>query len=195
MKPLFAFVILALPAYAAGPQKPAPKEKTQELVLESAGLRTLAPGSWELTGGPAAGRNTQARSALGPESADGVRARLGLRWYGPGNRYFKDAAAYLARQTEAGPVSVAGEKTGPIEDAVLMGKPAKRFSRSTFEVVPPESLEGRSVPVQETLLVADYGGGFVVMELRGSAAEFGKIQPVFDRAAAALSARPKPRGP
>lgn len=194
MKSLFAAALLILPASASGAQKQPPKEKSQELVLESAGLRTAVPAAWQVTGGPAAGRKTQARSALGPESADGVRARLGMRWYGPDNKYFKDAAAYLARQTEAGPIAVAGEKTGALEDAKLLGRPAKRLSRSTFEVVPPESLEGRSVPVKEELLVADYRGGFVVLELRASAADFDGLRPVLERAAAGLSPA-KPRAP
>ncbi|MBI5596645.1 MAG: hypothetical protein HY928_11195 [Elusimicrobia bacterium] len=190
---LAAVLLLALPASAA--PKRASAAKTREARLEPAKLRTEVPAAWGLTqDGAVAGSLTPALTALGPEGKDGVRTRIGLRWYGPGNRYFKDSAAYLARQADAGPIPVAGEKTGPVEDASLMGKPAKRLKRETFETIPPQSHEGRSVPVKEELLVADYDGGFLVLELRASAADFDKARPAFERAAAALSPA-KPRGP
>lgn len=193
LTPMAAALLLALPAWAA--PKRAPAAKTREARLEPAKLRTEVPASWPLTqDGAAPGSLTPALTALGPEGTDGVRTRIGLRWYGPGNRYFKDAAAYLARQTDAGPIPVAGEKTGPVEEARLMGRPAKRLTRETFEVVPPQSHEGRSVPVKEELLVADHDGGFLVLELRASAADFEKARPALERAAAALSPA-KPRGP
>lgn len=178
---------------AAAPKRPQSKStpmKTQQTKIEEARLRVDFPAAWSLARAPQPAEKAFVVTADGPRGADGASLVLSLSWYGPGNPFFKDLAAYLLRQTTPGPLPVKGEKTSPVQDAKAAGRPAKRFTRDTFETVPPGSLNAKAIPVKEEVLAAEHGGGFFVLQYRASAALFAKNLPAYERAAASLAPLP-----
>lgn len=173
-------VFLVAAAAQAGPAKRPVKaraEAAMSRVEEVAGGRFTAavPKGWRVTKD---GSGT-ALQATGPDGKGAPAPAALAVYYAQGNPYFKDAADFLARQTAPSPVPVAGEKTGPVEDALLSGRPAKRLSRDTFAVHRAPAAEPREVPVREEVTVLAGKGGFWVVTVRAPTALWAKHAAAF----------------
>lgn len=178
----------------------ATRDKPGRLVVHSeARFKMTAPGGWsEVLLGP---------SDLGPGAAGAVfksspTARGGeepsitVIYYAPGNPHFKDAADYLARQTEPLPVTPAGEETGAVRPAKLGLLQGKSLLRSRPVSGPPEAVK-RRVKLQALLTVADGPEGFYVMTCAAPSPRWKNVQPLFDAALKSFMALPpkKPSRP
>ena len=117
----------------------------------------------------------------GPKGAEGLSARIAVRFFGPDQKLFKNAADYLQRQTGPGLFKVKGEKIGPVEKTTLAGHPAWRFSRESSEFVPPGVLHPKEVKVREEFVVVDRGRDFFVLSHYAPAGLFKKNRSVFKR--------------
>lgn len=189
MKALFA-LLLALPA-AAGTSGPKPG---REVVHPQARFKLIAPGGWSQTllgpdelGPGAAGAVFKASpTARGEEEPS-----LTVVFYAAGNPHFKDAADYLARQTEPLPVTPRGEETGPVTPAQLGTLPAKTLTRSR-PVGRPEEAVRRGVQLKARLTVAEAPGGFFVVTETAPAPRWKRAGPLFDAALKSFMALPPP---
>lgn len=118
-------------------------------------------------------------------------ASITVVFYAAGNPYFKDAADYLARQTEPLPVVPAGETTGPVKAAVLGSLPAKTLAR-TRPVGRPEAAVRRGETLTAELTVADAPGGFYVVTCAAPTASWRRLGGGFGAALKSFAALPAP---
>lgn len=181
MKAFLALLLLVSPALGA------------EFVHPEIGFKLTAPNGW-------------ARSALGPvqlgmqswgavfKSSPAARGEeepsLTVVFYAAGNPHFKDAADYLARQTEPLPVTPDGEEVGPVTAASLGKLKAKSLTR-TRPVGRPESAVKRGVKLRATLTVADAPGGFYVVTCAAPEPRWKRARAAFDEALKSFTAGPK----
>lgn len=174
MRAALAVLLLAAAAHA-GPVKRAGNARSEAAmsrVEEVAGGRFSAavPKGWRVTKD---GSGT-ALQVTGPDGKGAPAPAALAVYYVSGNPFFKDAADFLARQTAPSPVPVAGEKTGPVEDALLSGRPAKRLRRDTFAVHRAPAAEPREVPVREEVTVLQGKNGFWVVTVTAPASAWTK---------------------
>lgn len=162
---VFLFSVAASAAWAKSPVKARPEAAMSRVEEVKAGrFKAAVPKDWRVTkAGDGAG--LQATGPAGTASAV---------YYAKGNPYFKDAAAFMARQTEPSPIPVAGEKTGPVEEATVAGRKAKRVTRNTFEITHPPASEAKEVAFTEEVTVLAGKGGFWVLTLRAPSASWAK---------------------
>ena len=126
---------------------------------------------------------------IGPRNADGVAARIEAHCYSAVNPYYKSADDYL-NHARSSVVPVAGESTGPIEALSVAGYKARRFTRDTFEVLPAESINAKSVAVREERIVLKLKSGFCVFGFTASRGQFPKRRKHFQRMLDTLRTRP-----
>lgn len=189
MKALLALLV-AFPA-AAGTQRPKP---AREVVSMEAHFKLTPPAGWSQTllgpddlGPGAAGAVFKASpTARGEEEPS-----LTVIYYAAGNPHFKDAADYLARQTEPLPVTPKGEETGPVTDARLGLLPAKTLTRSR-PVGKPEEAVRRGVKLSARLTVAQVPEGFFVVTCAAPEPRWKQARPLFDAALKSFMAVPPP---
>lgn len=179
MRALLAVILLAGAASAA-PAKRAAKGRPEAAMsrvedVAQGRFKAAVPKGWRVTK-DVDGTGLQ---ATGPGGKDAPAPTASAVYYPNGNAYFKDAAAFLARQTAPSPVPVAGEKTGPVEAATLAGRKAQRLSRDTFAVYHPPAAEPREVAVKEEVTVVAGKDGFWVVTLSAPAAAWAKNAPAF----------------
>ncbi|TBR18010.1 hypothetical protein EPO15_15625, partial [bacterium] len=175
MKALLS-LLLALPASAGKPGR--------AVVHPEAHFTMTAPGAWSQTllgpddlGPGAAGAVFKSSpSARGEEEPS-----LTVIFYSAGNPHFKNAADYLARQTEPLPVTPEGEETGPVTAAKLGALAAKTLTRSR-PVGRPEEAVRRGVKLTARLTVAEAPGGFFVVTCTAPAPRWASVRPLFDAA-------------
>lgn len=168
MRAALVVLLLSVAASAAPPKSPqkARPEAAMSRVEEvkTGRFKAAVPKDWRVTkAGDGAG--LQATGPAGTASAV---------YYAKGNPYFKDAAAFIARQTAPSPIPVAGEKTGPVEDVTVAGRRAKRVARTTFEVTRAPGSEPKEVPFTEEVSVLAGKDGFWVLTLRAPSASWAK---------------------
>lgn len=152
-------------APAKSPAKARPEAAMSRVEEVKAGrFKAAVPKDW---------RVTKARDGAGLQ-ATGPAGTASAVYYAKGNPYFKDATAFIARQTEPSPIPVAGEKTGPVQDAAVAGRKAKRVTRTTFEVTHPPASEAKEVPFTEEVTALSGKEGFWVLTLRAPSASWAK---------------------
>lgn len=189
MKALF-LLLLAFPA-SAGTSRPKP---SREVVHPQARFKLTVPGGWsQALLGP---------DDLGPGAAGAVfkasptarveeEASLTVIYYAAGNPHFKDAADYLARQTEPLPVTPVGEETGPVTDSRLGSLPARTLTRWR-PVGRPEAAVRAHVRLHAQLTVASGVTGFYVVTCAAPAPRWKQVGPSFDAALKSFMALPPP---
>jgi hypothetical protein len=103
---------------------------------------------------------------VGAGNQDGIAPRISVHYYAPGNIVHRTAEKYI--QKHAQPVlGVAedGERYGPVEDGRAGTYPAKVFERTTFLLIPPESIEQKKIPLIEKFAVVPAKEGFYVLSV------------------------------
>lgn len=188
MKALLA-LLLSVPLATAATRP----EKGVEFVHPEVGFRLTAPQGWSRT---ALGPDALGEKAWGAVFKSSPTARgeeepsLTVVFYAAGNPHFKDAADYLARQTEPLPVTPEGEAVGPVTSAALGSLPAKSLTRSRPVGRPAEAVT-RGVKLKAVLTVADGPGGFYVATCASPAPRWSRVRHLFDVALKTFAAGPK----
>lgn len=118
---------------------------------------------------------------VGPKEAAPLGPTLSARYFAPDNSLGDSAEKYLRRQLEPGLVPLRGEKTSAPESVKLDGRSATKFTRDTFDLFPPDSLEAKQIPIREEYYVVPYLGGFVVLKYAASTATFLRWHPAWQR--------------
>ncbi|TBR22912.1 hypothetical protein EPO15_06990 [bacterium] len=180
MRALLAFLLLAAPAVQAAsakrPVKARPEAAMSRVEEVSGGrFKAAAPKGWRVT----KDREGTGLQVTGPAAPDAPAPTASAVYYAKGNPHFKDAADFLARQTAPSPVPIQGEKTGPVEEAKLSGRPAKSLRRDTFAVHRAPAAEPREVAVREELTVLQGKEGFWVVTVSAPAAAWAKQAAAF----------------
>jgi len=101
---------------------------------------------------------------FGPDSADGLAARISIHYYAPGNLVHKTFERFI--KLHSGPAlgaSLDGERYGPVKDGLLAGRKAKLFERVVFEYIPPRSIKPKKVAIYERFAVVPAKAGFYVL--------------------------------
>jgi hypothetical protein len=142
----------------------------------------LGPGAWG-----AVFKSTASARADEPAS-------ITVIFYAAGNPHFKDAADYLARQTEPLPVTPAGEEAGPVTKAFLGSLPGKSLTRWR-PLGRPEAAVRRGERLRASLTAADGPGGFYVVTCAAPAAQWRRWDAPFGAALASFAALPAPTRP
>lgn len=187
MKGLLALALLV--SLAAGETRHKPG---RPVVHPEARFKMTSPGGWSETllgpsdlGPGAAG----AVFKSSPTARGGEEPSITVIYYAPGNPHFKDAADYLARQTEPLPVTPVGEETGAVQPAKLGVLQGKSLMRSRPVSGPSEAVK-RKVKLQALLTVADGPQGFYVMTCAAPAPSWKGVRPLFDAALRSFTALP-----
>lgn len=181
MKALLALLLLVPPAWGL------------DFVHPETGFKVTAPKGWSRT---ALGPDELGEKAWGavfkssPTARNEEEPSITVIFYAAGNPHFKDAADYLARQTEPLPVTPEGEAVGPVTPAALGSLKAKTLSRAR-PVGRPEAAVKRGVKLKATLTVADAPGGFYVVTCAAPTPHWSRVRPVFDVALKSFAAGPK----
>ncbi len=128
-----------------------------------------------------------------PAARGGEDASITVIFYAAGNPHFKDAADYLARQTEPLPVVPAGEETGPAVPAKLGALPGKTLWRTRPLGRPPEAVK-RGAKLRAELTVAQAEGGFWVFTCAAPSERFKRLRGAFDAARRSFAST-RPKGP
>ena len=149
--------------------------------LPEAHFRCEAPRDWRLIRDKHEESRTHCYGIYlaGPDEDAPLGPTLSARYFAPDNTLGDTAEKYLRRHQEPGLVPLQGEKTSAPEKTTLDGRPAKKFTRDTFEFFPPESLDTKKIPFREEYCVAPHLGGFVVLKLAAPTAGFARWRPVF----------------
>lgn len=155
-------VLLMLCAAGLAAERAAPG---REVVHPQARFKMSVPGGWT---GSLMGPGEMGEGASGAVFKSSSSARLVVVFYAAGNPHFKDAADFLARQTAALPVSPAGERSGPVEPAMLGALEGKRLLREKREL-------------RELVTAADAPGGFYAATCSSFARDWRRAKPQFDR--------------
>jgi len=162
-----AFLVLSMLA----PSRVQAAEKSVAVSLKS--FACVAPSGWRVE------RKEEELYFSDSKTVEGLSSRVAIRFFGPKQKVFENAADYLQRQTGPGLFKVKGETLGPVEKTTIAGYPAWRFSRDSSEFVPPGVLHPKEIKVREEFVVVDRGGGFFVLSHRAPGALFKKNSSVF----------------
>jgi hypothetical protein len=117
----------------------------------------------------------------GPRSADGVAIKLDLRFYAPGNAVFGKPEDFMKANLQPDPIPRKGEKAPKVEKTTVAGLPARRFSRKSFEYVPPSSMDTKEIPVTEEVVLVEAKEGFYAMTYSGPDSLFAKNHAAFEK--------------
>jgi hypothetical protein len=189
IRALVAFVAIAAPLQV----RPAPKEEPKpvkeksmagsyaDFALEKGFFKCSAPTGWRRIRDERDDARTNSYGVLfdGPAGDEGVSPTVSVRYYGPGNPVAKDASSFLDRQLRPGLIKLAGEQTSKPSETLLDGRKASAFTRNTYEMWPPNSIDSKRVPVKEETIVIQHDKGFFVLDFSATASSFKKWQPVF----------------
>lgn len=173
MRPALLLVLAALLSAAAAPQARFSLKTPAGFVETRLGPDDLGAGAWG-----AVYKSSPAARGAEPASVTVV-------FYADGNPHFKDAADYLARQTEPLPVTPLGEETGPVTPAKLGALPAKALWRRRPVGRPPQAVK-RGERLRAELTVAQAAGGFYVVTCAAPETEWRRLKAGFDAARASF---------
>lgn len=193
MRALLLCALAAAQAWAARPGQPHAFEHPEgrfKLSVPAAWTRARL-GPDELGAGAWGAVFKSSPSARGEEEAS-----ITVVFYAAGNPHFKDAADYLARQTEPLPVTPVGEEAGPVSEARLGPLPAKALWRLRPVGRPPEAVR-RKVRLRAELTVAQGEGGFFVMTCAAPEPRWRGAREAFEGARGSFAPLPakRPKGP
>jgi hypothetical protein len=190
-------VLLALPAGAKKAKHKAKKHPPKLYEVKDGGFALALPRGWPQRRDVRRDkkRNIFSVTAEGQRNKAGAAVMILARFYGPGNGYFENGAAYLKRQYQEDILPPPpGEKTYPTKKTKLNGHEAKVFRRDASLVLPRNSLKAKDVPMREEHIVLDHAGGFFVVSYVAPKELYNRHYPAFTRARATFRiAAPEPR--
>ena len=154
---------------------------TQEYRLDKARFRCRLPSAWEPRRDEARQEREKVYGVLlrGKES-QGVAAIIGIDYYAPGNKFFKDAQDYMKRQFAPRTIALKGERTEPVEWIKVAGIEGKLLVTHTFTHYQQKSHETVELPVREERAVLPFEGGFFVLTFSTPEALHKDLKPDFD---------------
>jgi hypothetical protein len=98
----------------------------------------------------------------GPADANRIPSLIMIRYYGPDDRNFSSAEAYMKRQTV--PLfKVPGDKTGTASKIMVAGRKAARIVNTSAVSIPPNSMRSKEVPTRAEHVVVPAERGFYVL--------------------------------
>ncbi len=130
---------------------------------------------------------------MAPAEGEGPGMSLALEYYAPGNAYFPDAEAYLARQS-APEAKQEGEAKGWLRDRFkgkLVSKPqsvrankskGRRWVRELSQPYPPNTPSAKTFEMKTELVLIEGPKGFYVLSYTAPKNRFLKNRKVFQRA-------------
>lgn len=99
----------------------------------------------------------------GPRSSEGASTQIEVRYYAPGNAVFPKADDFMSANLKPSVIPRKGEKPPVVEKAVVAGLPAKRFTRKSFQYIPPDSMDTREIPISEEVVLIEAKDGFYTL--------------------------------
>lgn len=175
MLPLGLLLSLAVLGASAAPKKAAPAPKT----VVDASFECSLPSDWTAD-------RRENGVLLVKASAEGVPARIVVRYVAPGDRQTPDGAAYMARLTKPSAIPMKGWRNGPVETATAAGRKSLRLVRDTTDFAAPDSISPREVPMKEEHLTVPAAKGFYLLVYTAPRAEDAALRPVFRRVVASF---------
>ncbi|MEK7859425.1 MAG: hypothetical protein AAB320_09820 [Elusimicrobiota bacterium] len=171
-----AFLAMALAALLQAGEGKMPAKGYARLELPEAGAKCEVPAGWERSGGGESDERERIFGAVltAPRKQPGPAASLSVEYYAPDNAYFPSAALYLAHQGAA-------PGAGKPAPAKVRGRKARRWTRATTEVFPPNMVTARAVEVKTETFLLEAATGFYVLSLRAPSAEFPERRKAFQR--------------
>lgn len=167
---------LALAALSQAGEGKMPAKGYERMELSQAGARCEVPAGWERTGGGAGDEREKIFGAVvtAPRKEAGPASSLSVEYYAPDNAYFPSAAQFLAHQSST---SGAGK---PLP-AKVRGRKARRWTRMTMEVFPPNTVTALAFEVKTETFLLEAATGFYVLSLRAPSKEFAGRRKAFQR--------------
>ncbi|HAZ09010.1 MAG TPA: hypothetical protein DCZ01_10960 [Elusimicrobia bacterium] len=153
------FMTLLLAGALGAAAAPQPGTKTMGppgKPVVDASFQLRAPEGWSVEKKPGG-------AVLTGPAAEGLPARVILRYVRPGHALYADPHAYMARLTKPSSIPMKGWKNGPVEKTVAAGRRALRLERDTTEFIPPESMASKEVAVREEHLAVYASAGFYLL--------------------------------
>ena len=175
MKLLLAAVMLAsaLGAAAAPAARKAKMDNPGKRAVDES-FEILAPAGWSVD-----------RKAdgflLGGPSADGVPARIIVRWVRPDHALYTTPEAYMARLSRPTAIPMRGWKNGAVEGVTAAGRKALRLERDTTDFVPPESMAPKEVKIREEHVAVPAAKGFYLIVYSAPLSLDAALRPLFRR--------------
>ena len=157
MTPIFTGLLLAaaLGAAAAPPSKNKNMERPVQTVIDGS-FDVLAPAGWSVE------RKPDGVVLTGP-SAEGLPARVIVRWIRPDHALHSDGKAYMARLTKPSSIPMNGWTNGPVEAVTALGRKALRLQRDTMDFTAPDSISPKEVAMREEHLAVPAAKGFYLL--------------------------------
>jgi hypothetical protein len=134
----------------------------------------LSPADWAIE------RKPGGVVLTGP-SAEGLPARIVVRWVGSDHALYGTAADYMARLVKPSSIPMKGWENGPLETVAAVGRKALRLRRKTTEFVPPEGVSPKEVAIREEHLAVPAAGGFYLLVYSAPRALDASQRPVYRR--------------
>jgi hypothetical protein len=152
---LAVLLAAALGASAAPPAEDKTKERSARIVADAA-FELAVPAGWRTERKPGG-------AVLTGPFAEGLPARVIVRWVRADHPLYGTAEAYMARLTRPAPIPLKGWRNGPVESAASAGRKALRLQRDTTEHVPPQGIAPKEVAMREEHLAVSAAGGFYLL--------------------------------
>lgn len=152
---MISFAGILLSAALAAIAAPAAADKTAESVIGEF-FEVLAPGGWKIE------RKSDGAVLIGP-SAEGLPARVIVRWVRPDHALYRTPDAYMARLTKVSSIPTKGWKNEAVEPISAAGRKALRLQRETTEFVPPQGMAPKEVSMREEHVAVTAAKGFYLL--------------------------------
>jgi hypothetical protein len=117
----------------------------------------------------------------GPRSEDGASTQIELRYYARGNTVFPKAEDFLKANLAPSVIPKKGEKPPVVEKTKVAGLPAKRFTRKSFQYIPPSSMDTKEIPISEEIVLVEAKEGFYTLSYAAPQSLDAKQRPVFQK--------------
>ncbi len=143
------------------------------------------PAGWSTLRDPEFSANSEkvfGLELIGPRAPSGAYVRIDADYYAPGNRVHKTPEKFIRVVARLdGGIGLPGEKGTAPERVEFKGKPATRFTRTTFDFIRVTKTSDKQVTIQEEYLVIPAEKGFYVLEYTAPPNLVKEYRPVFER--------------
>lgn len=153
MTPISLLLIAALSAWAG------PKAEVKSVAQKSfvdASFELPVPAGWAMEAKP------DGASLIGP-GAEGLPARVVVRYVKPDHALYGTPQAYMARLNKPSSVPLKGWRNGPVESSSAAGRKSLRMERDTFDYAAADSVSPKEVAMREEHVAVPAARGFYLL--------------------------------
>ncbi len=147
---------LLLAAVLGASAAPKAAAKTARPAVVDASFELALPAGWT-------SENKSDGATLTGPAAEGLPARIIVRYVRPDHALYRTPEAYMARLSAPSSVPLKGWRTGPVESSGAAGRKSLRVVRDTFDYAAPDSIAPKEVAMREEHVAVPAAKGFYLL--------------------------------